>query len=100
MRLKEKSISPEYLCHYLKSNTARTKLVESGAGANIKSLSQGALSSLEIPLPPLATQQTLVSHLDRTFSKLDALLAGQRTRLGHLEAMKGSILGEAFRGRL
>ena len=59
------------------------------------------LAQIQIPVPkPISVQRQIVAHLDRAFAHADELLAAQRGRLARLEALKKSILEEAFRGEL
>jgi len=66
IRLNSNEIFPPYLCHFLKSKKARRELIESGNGVNIKSLNQGALSSLIVSLPKsYKEQQSIVEKMKR-----------------------------------
>ena len=55
-RLNDSVLTPSYLCHFLKSSTARREMIDSGIGTNIKSLNQATLSALVIPFPSSANQ--------------------------------------------
>ncbi|MDR1901034.1 MAG: restriction endonuclease subunit S [Treponema sp.] len=57
-------VNSKYLCYYLRTNKVREKLTKNSAGSNIKSLNQTLLSSLEIPLPPLAEQQKIAAKIE------------------------------------
>ncbi len=51
--LKTKELDPVFLTHLLKLDAFRQRMIEGGTGANIKSLNQGTLSNLIIPVPPI-----------------------------------------------
>ncbi|HEY3372611.1 MAG TPA: restriction endonuclease subunit S [Prolixibacteraceae bacterium] len=101
VRLNSKNISSLYLCHFLKTQRARKELVESGTGVNIKSLNQGALSSLVISFPKsIISQQTIVAKLDALSSETKRLEAIYQQKIADLEELKKSVLQKAFSGEL
>lgn len=61
------------MCHYLKTNIVRNKLIGNSKGSNIKSLNQTLLSSLKIPVPSLSEQQKIVSEIEKIENKITAL---------------------------
>lgn len=101
IRLNSPDILPEYLCHFLKSQKARKKLVESGTGVNIKSLNQVALSSLQISFPKTKKeQQTIITKFVSLSNETKKLQTIYQQKLKHLEVLKESILQKAFAGEL
>ena len=96
-----KTISPVYLCRFLKTQNTRRKLVEQGNGVGIKSLNQGSLSSLVISFPKeLNEQQKIVGELDILLSKVQQLQVLYQKKIDDLDEMKKSILRKAFKGEL
>ena len=71
-RLRGTELSPTYLCHFLKSKRVRKEMVDGGNGANIRSLNQGTLSRLVIPVPSVKVQTQIVVQLE-------ALVVASRT---------------------
>jgi len=67
---------------------------------NQPNLSIKDLSSFEIPLPPLKTQQKTVTYLDKISKELETLKQTQKEKMESLVALKASILDQAFRGKL
>ena len=61
----------------------RTKayLEEQAVGVTMKNLNQGILSSIQIPLPPLATQQAIVAEIEAE----QALVAANRELIARFE---------------
>jgi type I restriction enzyme M protein len=47
-------------------------LIEQAVGVTMKNLNQGILSSLQIPLPPLATQRSIVAEIEAEQSLVNA----------------------------
>jgi len=99
-RLHSNEVSPEYLCHYLKSADVRATLVASGAGANISSLSQGALADLMLPYPPKAEQADIILRLEAGRAEADRLAETYRRKIYALAELKQSLLARAFSGEL
>jgi len=87
-----------FLYCFLKMNV---ELLNSlGTGATFKELSTKALSSVEIPLPSLPEQQTIVRQLDALRAETQKLEAVYQKKLDDLEELKKSILQKAFAGEL
>jgi len=55
---------PLFFAHFFKSRDFAEMIKTVGQGASIRNLSQGILSELEVPLPPLATQQAIVAEIE------------------------------------
>ena len=100
IRIEDKNVYPVYLCHYLKSKKARELLVKSGTGTNIKSLNQGALTALVIPLPKIAEQNAIVKKLDALSAQTKELEAIFRKKIAGVDELKKSVLQKAFAGEL
>jgi len=97
IRLNSKDIEPVYLCHYLKSQKVRKELVKSGTGINIKSLNQGALGSLTIPIPKsIHDQKAIVKKLDQLSEQTKKLESIYQSKLSAIDELKKSILSKAF----
>ena len=94
------SVIPKYVCHFMKSAGSRKLLTEGGTGTNIKSLNQGMLSALAIPFPPIAAQKVLVEQLESLSEETHRLKSIYQQKLAALEALKKSLLHQAFSGQL
>lgn len=100
-RLVADEIAPKYLCHFLKSNEARQKMIDGGNGANIKSLNQGTLSNLVIPFPQVESEQTrIVGLLEKLQEETQRLESLYQSKLDALDELKQSLLYQAFSGNL
>jgi type I restriction enzyme S subunit len=99
-RLNGGPVTPKFLCHFLKSSSARRKMIDSGIGTNIKSLSQATLSALAIPFPPSAEQTHIVIQLEAIESETQRLEAIYQRKLTALDELKKSLLHRAFSGQL
>lgn len=99
-RVGEIGVSPRYLCHFLKSKNARQKMIEGGTGTNIKSLNQPTLSALVVPVPPSGEQTRIVDRLEALDRETHCLVSVYQQKVAALEALKKSLLHEAFTGQL
>ena len=70
--LPHESLDRNFLFLYLLSARASLEAA-AGAGSVFASLSCKVLSSLEVPLPPLATQRAIVARLDSALARAEAL---------------------------
>jgi len=100
IRLANGEVLPKYLCHFMKSSKTRKRLTEGGTGTNIKSLNQGMLSALVMPFPPIAIQKVLVEKLEILFGETQRIEFLYQRKLAALEALKKSLLHQAFGGQL
>jgi type I restriction enzyme S subunit len=100
IRLSKGDVLPRYLCHFMKSAGSRKRLTDGGTGTNIKSLNQGMLSALVIPFPPVPAQKALVGKLESLSAETQRLARLYERKLAALEALKKSLLHQAFTGQL
>lgn len=99
-RLHSTSLTPKYLCHFLKSNNARREMIDSGIGTNIKSLNQATLSALVIHFPSSAMQARIVCQLEALNIETQRLESIYQCKLAALQELKKSLLHQAFTGLL
>ena len=86
-------IDKTYLFNFLLS--IEKDLVGS-SGAVFNSINKGQIEKLEIPLPPLATQQKIVAKLDAIFSEIDKASAAAEANAKNAEALFRSYLTKIF----
>ena len=84
----------------MKSAGSRKRLTEGGIGTNIKSLNQGMLSALAVPFPPVSAQKALIEKLEALSEETQRLASIYLRKLAALEALKKSLLHEAFTGEM
>jgi type I restriction enzyme, S subunit len=63
---------------------------------NQSSLNQKKISSLEIPLPPIGTQEEIVAEIEKQFSRLDEAVANLKRVKANLKRYKASVFHEIF----
>ena len=92
------NIISTYLYNYLFHK--KQKLVGQGIGGAQPNISQTILKDLDLPLPPIPTQQAIVSKIEELFSELDKGIEKLRTAQQQLKTYRQSVLKWAFEGRL
>ena len=65
-------VQKEYLCYFMRSNAYYSRLLGSVAGTTRKRISRKNLGNVEIELPVLSKQKTVVEELDCLVSIIDA----------------------------
>ncbi|MFQ3394975.1 restriction endonuclease subunit S [Enterobacter mori] len=73
-RIENPSLLPEYLNFLFRTPSMKQQMLSGGQGANIQNISQGTLSALRIPVPPLEKQlafSKVVSFHSALMEKLD-----------------------------
>lgn len=63
-------------------------------------LTKGSLVEIPFPVPPLETQQFIVSKIEELFSELDQGIADLKTAQAQLKVYRQSVLKHAFEGKL
>jgi type I restriction enzyme S subunit len=66
----------------------------------IPSLAKRDLLAIDIPLPPLPTQQAIVSKIEELFSELDKGVENLKTAQQQLKVYRQAVLKWAFEGKL
>lgn len=92
-------LNSEFLRRLLSSSISNETTNKQRGGA-IKNVSLGDIKELELPLPPLQTQQKVVSYLDEISNKMEKIKNLQKEKMQSLKELKASILDKAFKGEL
>lgn len=85
-------INSDFLLYLLKSYTYREKLKNLSSGAAHINLSQGALKTLEIPIPDLEEQKSIA----QTIKRYDELIENNKRRIELLEDSARQLYKEWF----
>lgn len=75
VRVTSDKVDNEFLYYILSSPDVRQRLTTGSNGANIKSLNQDLLSNLEIMLPPLSEQRSILTRIEKVESEIASLKA-------------------------
>lgn len=87
-----------YIYYFLKGSKQEAEKVASGT--TFKEISLKSFSELSFPLPPLQTQQAIVSKIEELFSELDKGIEDLKTAQQQLKTYRQSVLKWAFKGKL
>ncbi|HLS11554.1 MAG TPA: restriction endonuclease subunit S [Flavobacteriaceae bacterium] len=89
----------EYLYYYLLM--IREKIILDSFGGAQPNISKRYIDNLDVPLPvKKERQQKIVQKLDALFAEIDALVLDYTQKRENLEALKSSLLDQAFKGEL
>jgi len=100
-RLRAKSsLHWKYLFHLIRSSSYVAYLLDGQTGLGVPHISGKQILSFEFPLPPLAEQKKIVANLDSLRKETQRLAAIYQQKLAALEALKKSLLHQAFSGEL
>jgi type I restriction enzyme S subunit len=92
--------SGAFLRYYLASGSVSSKMMSEAKGTTQKFVGLGYLRSFPVKLPTLATQITTVKKLDEMAEETQRLESLYKRKLAALEALKKSLLHQAFTGNL
>lgn len=69
-------------------------------GSNIPQINNKNIAPLDFPIPPIETQQAIVSKIEELFSELDKGIEDLKTAQLQLKTYRQSVLKWAFEGKL
>ena len=92
----------ELLYYQMRSPSLRKEITGRAHGANptMKKISNGAVRTLPIVVPPIATQRVVVKTLDGLAAETQRLESIYQHKLAALDELKKSLLHQAFTGML
>lgn len=97
IRAKE-NIDSKFLGLYFQTQEYRNFVSYQSKGVNICNLKKKDIESLQIPLPPLPTQQAIVARIEALFAELDKAAEHLRTAQQQLKTYRQAVLKAAFEG--
>lgn len=92
----------EFIYYQMRSPFMRKEIASRAQGANptMKKISNAAVRTLPIAVPSLATQRTVVNKLGAISNETQRLESIYKQKLATLDALKKSLLHQAFTGKL
>jgi type I restriction enzyme S subunit len=92
----------EFLYYQMRSPLLRKEITGRAQGANptMKKISNGAVKTLPIAVPPITTQRGIVKTFNGLAAETQRLESIYQQKLAALEALKKSLLHQAFTGAL
>ena len=93
---------PEYLVFYLRSSCSRFEFERdaSGTSSSMQNISQGTLSNLWIPVPPINEQIQMVDYIKNQLSLLEKLERASKSAIALLQERRTSLISAAVTGQL
>jgi len=89
-----------YLVRFLRSEACKARLEKMAGGAVMPNLSNTDLGNFTLDLPPLHRQRDIVEKIDSLHEETQRLAAIYERKLAALDALKKSLLHQAFTGEL
>ena len=93
-------ILSEYLGYVFKGLEQQVLGQVETAAHGTKRLRTSTIESLDVPVPPLADQRSIVAYLDSVQAQAAALKRAQEDTDAELRRLEQAILDRAFRGEL
>jgi type I restriction enzyme S subunit len=92
---------PAYLAHLLLQRDSQRRLLAGQRGATVQHVNVQDIRAFRVSgVPSLVVQQGVVQKIDTLLEAGDALEAGFQQKLAALDALKQSLLHQAFTGAL
>ncbi|EBG8060661.1 restriction endonuclease subunit S [Salmonella enterica subsp. enterica] len=91
-RIENSATIPEYLNFLFRTPSMKQKMLSGGQGANIQNISQGTLSALRIPVPPLDKQIAFAKLVDFHAS----IVKKQYDKMAESEKLFNALAGDFF----
>lgn len=88
---------PKYIYYFLQLNYENTRRV--GSGNNQKALNKERVRAIRVPFAPIAEQSIIVKEIEKRLSICENIEQTVNTALAQADAMRQSILKQAFEGK-
>ncbi|MFU2075379.1 restriction endonuclease subunit S [Gallibacterium anatis] len=75
-------------------------IIQMAKGMGVQNISSKDIEQLEIPVPPLTTQQAIVNKIETLFAEIDAGIGHLKTAEQQLKQYRQALLKNAFNGEL
>ena len=95
-----KRLAAKFLAWYLRGTSEESLRRLDEAGHGTKALRMDKWTSLEIALPPIEEQSTIVAFLDAETSKIDALVGEAERAIGLLRERRSALISAAVTGKI
>ena len=101
MQPEASKLDSSFLKYLLLSEPVQRRIHAKGTGATVKGIKASLLKTIEISFPKsIAQQRKIVAKLDALNEETQRLASIYERKLGALEALKKSLLDQAFSGKL
>ena len=94
------TLAPHYLRDFFHGFEKHIVSLTDSSTHGTRRLDTAVLGRLEIPLPPLAEQQQIVTYIDEATSRLDAIQSATRNSMAILKERRAALIAVAVTGQL
>lgn len=91
----DKDVDSSYIGWAAKSEQFVEEVVARSVGVSYPAINASDLVNIQVPLPPLATQQRITSFLDEKTAKIDGLIWKKRALLDRLAEKRQALITQA-----
>lgn len=95
----QKVLLPEYLIYYTQSSLYNLWKNMIFIQATIQNIGANKYSNMEIPIPTIAEQESIVEHLKTKCSQIDQLISLKESKIEKLQQYKRSLIYEYVTGK-
>ena len=98
-KLNKSIINPQFFFYF--TNSSFYEIWKNGIfiQSTIQNIGADKYSELQVPVPPLTSQLSLITFLDKKCSEIDSLIAKKEQLVVELEAYKKSLIYEVVTGK-
>ncbi|MGL5938405.1 MAG: restriction endonuclease subunit S [Phocaeicola sp.] len=89
----------QYFAYLFKSMDAKKLFNGMGTGIRL-TLSFGELKKQQIPIPPLAEQQVIVSYIDKRVKQIEEYATTLKTEIAQMQEYKQRLISDAVTGKI
>lgn len=93
-------LNNRYLMHYLNSPMVTNHVIATKGGTGSPHINVGDIKEFQIPIPSLEGQSNIVRQIEEQLSSCDNVEKTVDTALAQADAMRQSILKQAFEGKI
>lgn len=93
-------LNNRYLMHYLNSPMVTNHVIATKGGTGSPHINVGDIKEFQIPIPSLEEQSNIVRQIEEQLSSCDNVEKTVDTALAQADAMRQSILKQAFEGKI
>lgn len=93
---------PRFIMYALLSNMVRRQIsaAAKGSSGTMPKISHNIIKQLQLCLPPLSEQQSIINHLDNATAAIDSLIQQKRSLVVRLKEYRTSLISECVTGKV
>lgn len=100
IKISPKDIAHQYLNYYLNSDLLRHRLISLSITTTMSTISQDAISSLEVIIPSLKEQTAIVQYIESETARIDAKIAKTQRIIELQKEYRTALISEVVTGKI